>query len=175
MILTASSLTKISVLPLRRHPKSLPQAAYTRRHRNVCSLSGHDRGQRSLQGNPYSARSLCTNTSQSPSSSMSLLLFICMSLTQISFQRLDFPIDPVYRPRHVKTLIKLSRACRLYPISLVIKGIEIEAQPIDKGSFGDIYKGRLLGKEIVIKVLRVYQTSDMDKLLKVMKNICFQY
>jgi serine/threonine protein kinase len=80
---------------------------------------------------------------------------------------LDFTIDPAYKPRHVKALIKLSRASRLCPECLVLKGIEIESNPVAWGGFADVYKGRLRGTEVAIKVLKVYEKSDMDKLLKV--------
>jgi hypothetical protein len=50
---------------------------------------------------------------------------------------------------------------------LVLKGIEIFGDPVAGGGFGDVYKGRLRGQEIAIKVLKVYRESDMDKLLKV--------
>jgi serine/threonine protein kinase len=76
-------------------------------------------------------------------------------------------IDPAYKPRHVKPLIRLSRASRLYPECLVLKGLEIEGDPVAWGSFADVHKGRLRGNEVAIKVLKVYERSDMDKLLKV--------
>jgi len=44
--------------------------------------------------------------------------------------------------------------------------------PVAGGRFGDVYKGRFRGREIAIKVLRVYQKSDMNKLLKVTRKPC---
>ena len=35
------------------------------------------------------------------------------------------------------------------------------------GGFAEIFKGRLQDQEIAVKVLRVYQKSDLEKLLKV--------
>jgi hypothetical protein len=77
-----------------------------------------------------------------------------------SDQRLDFPMEPQYKPRHVKALLKLSRASGLYPESLALKGIEMEMHPVDNGGYGDVYQG-------ILKVLKVYQSSDLVKLLKV--------
>lgn len=50
---------------------------------------------------------------------------------------------------------------------MVLKGIKMEAHPVDRGGYGDVYKGVWHGQEIAIKVLRIYQTSDLFRLLKV--------
>jgi len=49
----------------------------------------------------------------------------------------------------------------------VLKRIEIIGDAVGGGGFADIFKGRLLDQAIAVKVLRVYQKSDMEKLLKV--------
>lgn len=82
-------------------------------------------------------------------------------------QRLDFSIHPAYKPRHVKALVKLSRASGLYPECLVLEGVDIEGHPVARGGYGDVYIGLLHGKQIAVKVLRIYQDSDSVKLLKV--------
>jgi len=84
-----------------------------------------------------------------------------------SDQRLDIPMEPQYRSRHVKALLKLSRASGLHPESLALKGIEMEMHPVDNGGYGDVYQGMLHGRKIAVKVLKVYQSSDLVKLLKV--------
>jgi hypothetical protein len=89
-------------------------------------------------------------------------------LTQIYVdQRLEFPIDPRHKARHVKALLQLSRASGLCPECLVLKGIKMEAHPVDRGGYGDVYKGVLHDQEIAVKALRIYQTSDLFRLLKV--------
>jgi hypothetical protein len=51
---------------------------------------------------------------------------------------------------------------------MILKGIELVGKAaIDGGGFGDICKGVLGGQDIAVKVLRVYQKSDKEKLLKV--------
>jgi len=80
--------------------------------------------------------------------------------------RLDVAIDPEYKPRHVRALIKLSKASGLFPDCLVLKGIQVDGDPVEGGGFGDVYKGRFGGQVIALKVLKVYQKSDMQKLLK---------
>src|ERR1700685_3690625 len=95
---------------------------------------------------------------------------LCVPLTPpyiIINQRLEFPMDLRYKPRLVKALLRLSRASGLYPKCLALKSIEMEAHPVDHGSYGDVYKGVLHSQKIAVKALRVYQTSDLVKLLKV--------
>jgi predicted unusual protein kinase regulating ubiquinone biosynthesis (AarF/ABC1/UbiB family) len=43
----------------------------------------------------------------------------------------------------------------------------MDRHPVAGGSYGDVYKGLLQGKQIAVKVLRMYQDSDIVKLLKV--------
>jgi len=76
-------------------------------------------------------------------------------------------MDPRHKARHVKTLLRLSRSSGLYPECLALKGIEMEAHPVDRGGYGDVYKGVLHGQVIAVKALRIYQTSDIFRLLKV--------
>ena len=76
-------------------------------------------------------------------------------------------VDPALRRRHVKALIRLSGATGLYPECLVLKGVEIIGDAVGGGGFADIFKGRLRDQEIAVKVLKVYQKSDIEKLLKV--------
>ena len=75
-------------------------------------------------------------------------------------QCLDFPINSQDTPCHVKVLMQLSRASGLYLECPSLKGIEIEEIPVAHGGYGDVYKGLLHGKEITVKALRVYWTSD---------------
>ena len=80
---------------------------------------------------------------------------------------MDIDISPEYKHRHMTALIKLSKASGLVPECLVLNGFEVDGDPIARGGFGDVYKGRSRGQEMALKVLRVYQKSDIQKLLKV--------
>jgi hypothetical protein len=51
---------------------------------------------------------------------------------------------------------------------LVLSRIDLQGNPVAGGSFGDVYKGRLEGQIIAVKVLKVYEKSDRENLLKVM-------
>lgn len=62
----------------------------------------------------------------------------------------------------------MSRTYGLYPDCLVLRGIEMNGQiPEAAGAYGDIYKGQLRGTPLALKVLRIYQRSDLHALLKV--------
>ena len=80
---------------------------------------------------------------------------------------MDIDISPEYEHRHMAALIKLSKASGLVPECLVLKGIELDSEPIAGGGFGDVYKGRSRGQEMALKFLKVYQNSDIQKLIKV--------
>lgn len=94
-------------------------------------------------------------------------MFDIFHLKILSWQRLNVAIDPADKPRHVKALTRLSQASGLYPECLVLRGVEIEGDAIAGGAFGDVHKGHFEGRNIAVKILRVYQQSDMNKLLKV--------
>ena len=75
-------------------------------------------------------------------------------------------MDPALRPRHIKALIKLSKASRLYPECLVLKGIDIGPYPVTIGTFGDVFKGQLYGRVVAVKALR-FCSLDYSERLKV--------
>jgi hypothetical protein len=82
----------------------------------------------------------------------------------IIFQRLDFPINPTLKRRYVTLLVKLSEASALYPQCLVLKDVEKPGFPAVQGGFGEVYRGRFRGRGVAIKVLRIYENSNMDAL-----------
>lgn len=94
-------------------------------------------------------------------------LHLFSTIILIPTQRLDIDIHPKYKPRHIKALITLSKQSGLVPDCLILNGVEVEGHAVAAGGFGDVYKGRLKTQEIALKVLKVYQKSDMQKLLKV--------
>jgi hypothetical protein len=58
-------------------------------------------------------------------------------------------------------------ASGLYPKCLVLEDVDMECHPVSRGGYGDVYRGLLQGRLVAIKVLRVYQDSNLEKLLKV--------
>ncbi|KAF7968676.1 hypothetical protein HWV62_29725 [Athelia sp. TMB] len=88
------------------------------------------------------------------------------SLLNFLQARLDYPINDKFKPRHLKALVKLSEHSRRYPECLLLKGITLPLEPADGGSFGDVYKCRMEGNDIAVKVLKVYKKSVMNEILK---------
>jgi hypothetical protein len=83
---------------------------------------------------------------------------------------LAYPILPEYKRHFIKAVIKLSKESKLYPACLLLTGVEIYGDPIAEGAFGVIYKGRYRGQEVAVKALKIFQKSDMDRLLEVKLN-----
>jgi hypothetical protein len=99
---------------------------------------------------------------------------LCRKIYCITFvnmplgQRLGFPMNTSLKCFHLGALIKLSRASGLFPECMVLKGIELVGKAaMDGGSYGDIWKGMLGGQGVAVKVLKIYQKSDKEKLLRV--------
>ncbi|KAF7974062.1 hypothetical protein HWV62_13469 [Athelia sp. TMB] len=81
--------------------------------------------------------------------------------------RLDYYIDPLYKIRHLKALIKLSELSKMFPECLTLKDVKLAPIPIASGSFGEVYQGKMANREIAVKVIKVYKKSDMDQIHKV--------
>jgi len=62
----------------------------------------------------------------------------------------------------------LSKKSGLLPDCLILGHVANRSDhPIARGTFGDIRRGQINGREVAIKEMRVYQRSDAQKLLKV--------
>ncbi|KIM91561.1 hypothetical protein PILCRDRAFT_58112, partial [Piloderma croceum F 1598] len=78
------------------------------------------------------------------------------------------PLHLSIKRHYIHTLMKLSRALRLYPECMMLNGIELVGRKaVTGGAFSDIWIGSLGSQEISVKVLKLYQRSDINKLLKV--------
>jgi hypothetical protein len=125
-------------------------------------VTNDNKVQESLKRHGSEAHSLL-NLLQAVCSRVLVLFSLFMSV----FQRLDLYIDSESKRRHVKALIKMSQKSGKVPDCLVLKGMEVDGDPVAGGGYEDVYKGRFKRKEIALKVLKVYRKSDMEKLLKV--------
>ena len=86
----------------------------------------------------------------------------------LSEQQLDVIDHEPSKSLWVNALIKLARKTSLYPECMVLKGVKLAGvSAVDGGSYGDVWKAKFEGKDIAVKVLKVYQKSDIDKLLRV--------
>ncbi|KAJ7740620.1 kinase-like domain-containing protein [Mycena metata] len=80
---------------------------------------------------------------------------------------LDYDVDAatINRRRLFQALIRLSANSKLYPRCLTLTGLQQE-RLMAGGSFGDVYKGLLGDQSVAIKMMRVFEESDIDALLK---------
>ncbi|KAJ7895143.1 kinase-like domain-containing protein [Mycena olivaceomarginata] len=70
------------------------------------------------------------------------------------------------RPLLSKALIRLSRASGLHPRCFVLSGLEKEGRQVAAGGYGDIWKGRVLGQSVSVKMMRVFRDKDIQDALK---------
>ncbi|KAJ7929734.1 kinase-like domain-containing protein [Mycena leptocephala] len=77
----------------------------------------------------------------------------------------DSNLGTTNRRRLYKALVKLSEDSRLLPRCFALTGLEQERQ-VAGGSFSDVYTGVLRGQSVAIKMMRVFENSDIDALLK---------
>lgn len=75
--------------------------------------------------------------------------------------------------RHM--LIKMCRISGLYPECLIREDLVLlGTDPVAAGRFGEVWKGSLPGRGVVaVKILRVYEQCDVEKLLKVPSQYLF--
>ncbi|KAF7975286.1 hypothetical protein HWV62_10044 [Athelia sp. TMB] len=81
--------------------------------------------------------------------------------------RLDYHIEPTFKPRHIRAIVKLSNLSGMYPGSLELEEIPLEGQPSSGGTFGDVFKSQTAERAIAIKALRTFKRDDPKKILKV--------
>ncbi|KAJ7920007.1 kinase-like domain-containing protein, partial [Mycena leptocephala] len=77
----------------------------------------------------------------------------------------DSNLVTINRRRLFKALIRLSGDSKLYPRCCALTGLEHE-RLVAGGSFGDVYTGILCGQSVAVKMMRVFEESDIDALLK---------
>ncbi|KAH7923803.1 kinase-like protein [Leucogyrophana mollusca] len=94
--------------------------------------------------------------------------FNAQSLLGLFQTLLDSPNLGSARPSIVRAAVDLSRKTGLYPECLIIPGVKIRGkEPVCGGSFGHIYKGKVAGQAIAIKVMRVSNATAIEGALKV--------
>jgi hypothetical protein len=49
----------------------------------------------------------------------------------------------------------------------MLKGVQRLGNPVAAGTFGDVWKGIIQGESVAIKILRIYEKTDVDNHLKV--------
>ncbi|KAK7062516.1 Rho guanine nucleotide exchange factor [Paramarasmius palmivorus] len=77
--------------------------------------------------------------------------------------------SPQFRSAILKAILRLSRQSNLYPQCLTIENVrQLGEHPVASGGFGEIWMGTIEGSEDVVclKVVKLYQKSDIEKVLK---------
>ncbi|KAF9007056.1 kinase-like domain-containing protein [Cyathus striatus] len=64
----------------------------------------------------------------------------------------------------LKTLLRLSKRTGLYPTTLVLKGVKQGEEAVTPGHYGEIYKGKFGSQTVCLKIMKVYTTSQIDRL-----------
>ncbi|KAJ8088480.1 Rho guanine nucleotide exchange factor [Marasmius tenuissimus] len=80
----------------------------------------------------------------------------------------DLPTtQPKLRSSMVKMMLRLSERSGLCPSCLNLENVErVGNRPVAGGGFADVWKGRIKGQLVCLKVVKVYHTSDVQELLK---------
>ncbi|KAK0187667.1 kinase-like domain-containing protein [Armillaria mellea] len=81
--------------------------------------------------------------------------------------------DAVYHSRCIKGLFYMTRHHRLLPTSFSCRHAkQIGGRPVWGGGFANIWKGRMNGELICIKVLRIFMDNGIEERNKMIKNFC---
>ena len=74
----------------------------------------------------------------------------------------------VFRPSFIHALLRLARKSELYPRVLVRQEITLDGDSaLTAGQYGDVWKGVFAGRQVAVKVLKLYMNSNISKHLKV--------
>lgn len=85
-------------------------------------------------------------------------------------QLLDYPAaGSAAKKSLLVTLARLSSKSGLHPRCFILTGILRGKSPLASGSFGDIWKGDFNGQPVCLKIIKMYESSNKDKWLKVLR------
>ena len=80
----------------------------------------------------------------------------------------DTSLASAFRSSFLYALLRLARKSELYPRVLVRREITLEGDyALTAGQFGDVWKGVFAGRQVAVKVLKLYINSNISKHLKV--------
>lgn len=82
-------------------------------------------------------------------------------------------LAPSLRKKCLTTLCKICGSQGLLPRSVQIPPCHDPMDnPLARGGYAEVYKGNYHGREVAVKVLKVYQTSDFNKITRVGHQCC---
>ena len=77
-------------------------------------------------------------------------------------------LDPIYKNHFLNAMLRLSSKSGTHPKILVQNAVTIDgSNPLTAGQFGDVWKGTFQDKQVAIKIIRLYGTSDATQHVKV--------
>ncbi|KAJ7768220.1 kinase-like domain-containing protein [Mycena metata] len=79
---------------------------------------------------------------------------------------LDLDSFSVVRPLICKRLLELSEASGRHPHCFALSGLQKVGRQVAAGGFGDIWKGLVRGQSVSLKIVRLFEDSDIKAVLK---------
>ncbi|KAJ3539949.1 hypothetical protein NMY22_g4498 [Coprinellus aureogranulatus] len=77
------------------------------------------------------------------------------------------PSDLERKRSILKGLLRLSQSTGSYPKCLLLSShVWLDKQPVDQGSFGEVYRGLVANRDVAVKVFRVNKRTDLTRLMK---------
>ncbi len=108
------------------------------------------------------------NVMQKASEGSSIIISNLLIRLGISCQLLDDQSAPSdLRSKILHAVIRFCTASTLYPRWLVLHDVQHEEESETSGAFGDIWVGSYQGRQVCLKVARIYRRKNVDDLLKV--------
>ncbi|KAJ7113486.1 hypothetical protein C8R44DRAFT_631073 [Mycena epipterygia] len=89
-----------------------------------------------------------------------------LSCSRTEAQQLLDLLQNVIRPFLFKALLRLSQASRLHPTCFTLTGLQKVGEQVAAGGFGDVWKGLFHRQNVSVKVMRLFEDSDVAAVLK---------
>ncbi|KAJ8088413.1 Receptor-interacting serine/threonine-protein kinase 1 [Marasmius tenuissimus] len=91
----------------------------------------------------------------------------CLDALQVLAETPETNRDPRLRSSILRMMLHLSKRSGLCPNCLNIKNVKkVGEHPVGGGGFGDVWKGKIDNEVVCLKMVKVYQMSDVQKLVK---------
>ncbi|KAJ7050807.1 kinase-like domain-containing protein [Mycena amicta] len=79
---------------------------------------------------------------------------------------IDLDYFPDDKPLIIQALFRLCRASGRHPQCFALSGLHTVGQQVTGGGFGDIWKGLVHRQSVCVKVMRIFEDSNLDAILK---------
>ncbi|KAF7343343.1 Protein kinase domain-containing protein [Mycena venus] len=79
---------------------------------------------------------------------------------------LDLDTFTIVKPLLLKALLRLSRNSGLHPRCFALSELQKVGYQVAAGGFGDIWKGQVSGQTVSVKIMRIFQDSHVEAVIK---------